>query len=42
MQRVGAPISVSIVGRAVNNALRRAGIDAPTRDAKGYYIITRS
>ena len=33
MQRVGAPISVSIVGRAVDNALRRAGIDAPTRGA---------
>ena len=32
-QRVGAPISVSIVGRAVDNALRRAGIDAPTRGA---------
>jgi site-specific recombinase XerD len=33
MQRVGTPISVSIVGRAVDNALRRAGIDAPTRGA---------
>ena len=31
--RVGAPISSSIVGRAVDNALRRAGIDAPTRGA---------
>lgn len=30
-QRPGAPISDSIVGRAVDNALRRAGIDAPTR-----------
>lgn len=29
--RVGAPISPSIVGRAVDNALRRAGIDAPMR-----------
>ncbi len=29
--RVGAPISDSIVGRAVDNALRRAGIDAPMR-----------
>lgn len=27
----GAPISGSIVGRAVDNALRRAGIEAPTR-----------
>jgi len=33
MHRVGAPISVSIVGRAVDNALSRAGIDAPTRGA---------
>lgn len=31
--RVGAPISSSIVGRAVDNALRRAGIDAPMRGA---------
>lgn len=32
--RVGAPISGSIVGRAVDNALRRAGIDdAPMRGA---------
>jgi integrase/recombinase XerD len=31
--RVGAPISSSIVGRAVDNALRRAGMDAPTRGA---------
>jgi len=31
--RVGAPISSSIVGRAVDNALRRAGIDAPIRGA---------
>jgi len=30
-QRPGAPISNSIVGRAVDNALRRAGIEAPTR-----------
>ena len=29
--RTGAPISSSIVGRAVDNALRRAGIDAPIR-----------
>jgi len=29
--RVGAPISGSIVGRAVDNALRRAGMTAPTR-----------
>ena len=29
--RVGASISVSIVGRAVDNALRRADIDAPMR-----------
>ncbi|MDQ3764901.1 MAG: tyrosine-type recombinase/integrase [Actinomycetota bacterium] len=29
--RVGAPISSSIVGRAVDHALRRAGIDAPMR-----------
>jgi site-specific recombinase XerD len=29
--RTGAPISPSIVGRAVDNALRRAGIDAPVR-----------
>ena len=33
MHRIGAPISVSIVGRAVDNALSRAGIDAPTRGA---------
>lgn len=31
--RVGAPISTSIVGRAVDNALRRVGMDAPTRGA---------
>jgi site-specific recombinase XerD len=31
--RTGAPISSSIVGRAVDNALRRAGIDAPIRGA---------
>lgn len=31
--RAGAPISSSIVGRAVDNALRRAGIDAPMRGA---------
>ena len=31
--RAGAPISSSIVGRAVDNALRRAGIDGPTRGA---------
>jgi integrase/recombinase XerD len=31
--RVGAPISVSIVGRAVEHALDRAGIDAPARGA---------
>ncbi len=30
-QRIGAPISPSIVGRAVDNALRRAGMDAPVR-----------
>ncbi len=30
-QRPGAPISESIVGRAVQRALERAGIDAPTR-----------
>src|ERR1039457_3858234 len=29
--RTGAPISGSIVGRAVDNALRRAGMDAPVR-----------
>lgn len=29
-QRIGAPISDSIVGRAVDRALERAGIDAPT------------
>jgi integrase/recombinase XerD len=29
--RTGAPVSSSIVGRAVDNALRRAGIDAPVR-----------
>lgn len=32
-QRVGAPISTSIVGRAVDNALRRAGLEAPVRGA---------
>jgi site-specific recombinase XerD len=32
-QRVGAPISSDIVGRAVDTALRRAGMDAPTRGA---------
>ena len=31
--RAGAPISGSIVGRAVDNALRRAGMDAPIRGA---------
>ncbi len=31
--RPGAPISQSIVGRAVDNALRRAGMDAPVRGA---------
>lgn len=31
--RVGAPISTSIVGRAVDNALRRAEVDAPVRGA---------
>lgn len=31
--RVGAPVSGSIVGRAVDNALRRAGMDAPIRGA---------
>ena len=31
--RVGAPISGSIVGRAVDNALQRAGMDAPIRGA---------
>lgn len=31
--RAGAPISSSVVGRAVDNALRRAGIDAPMRGA---------
>ena len=31
--RVGAPISPSIVGRAVDNALRRAGMVAPMRGA---------
>jgi site-specific recombinase XerD len=31
--RAGAPISSSIVGRAVDNAVRRAGIDAPMRGA---------
>ena len=31
--RPGAPISGSIVGRAVDNALRRAGMDAPIRGA---------
>jgi site-specific recombinase XerD len=29
--RTGAPISSSIVGRAVDNALRRAGMTAPMR-----------
>jgi integrase/recombinase XerD len=32
-QRVGAPISSDIVGRAVDTALLRAGMDAPTRGA---------
>jgi len=32
-QRVGAPISGSIVRRAVDNALRNAGMDAPIRGA---------
>lgn len=32
-QRVGAPISSDIVGRAVDTALRRAGVDAQTRGA---------
>lgn len=31
--RPGAPISGSVVGRAVDNALRRAGMDAPIRGA---------
>jgi integrase/recombinase XerD len=31
--RVGAPISSSIVGRAVDHALRRAGMNAPIRGA---------
>ena len=31
--RAGAPISGSIVGRAVDNALQRAGMDAPVRGA---------
>jgi integrase/recombinase XerD len=31
--RVGEPISGSVVGRAVEGALRRAGIDAPMRGA---------
>jgi site-specific recombinase XerD len=31
--RAGAPISDSIVGRAVDNALRQAGIEAPIRGA---------
>jgi integrase/recombinase XerD len=31
--RPGAPISSSIVGRAVDNALRQAGMDAPIRGA---------
>ena len=31
--RAGEPISSSIVGRAVDNALRRAGMDAPMRGA---------
>ena len=31
--RVGAPISSSIVGRAVDNALRHAGMAAPMRGA---------
>jgi site-specific recombinase XerD len=30
-QRIGAPISDSIVWRAVDRALARAGIDAPSR-----------
>lgn len=29
--REGAPVSASIVGRAVDNALSRAGMDAPVR-----------
>jgi integrase/recombinase XerD len=33
MHRVGTPIRVSVVGRAVDDALSRAGIDAPTRGA---------
>jgi site-specific recombinase XerD len=32
-QRVGSPISDSIVGRAVDQALRNAGMDAPIRAA---------
>jgi site-specific recombinase XerD len=32
-QRVGAPISSCIVGRAVDNALRQAGMAAPMRGA---------
>jgi len=32
-QRVGAPISSDIVGRAVDTALVQAGMDAPTRGA---------
>jgi integrase/recombinase XerD len=31
--REGAPVSASIVNRAVDNALRRAGMDAPVRGA---------
>ncbi len=31
--RPGAPISSSVAGNAVNNALRRAGMDAPVRGA---------
>jgi integrase/recombinase XerD len=32
-QRAGAPVSTSVVGRAVDDALRRAGIEAPGRGA---------
>ena len=32
-QRLGAPISSSIVGHAVDSAPRRAGMDAPVREA---------
>ena len=31
--RAGAPVSSSVVGRAVDNALRRAGMEAPMRGA---------